>query len=101
MQWQTATEIGVAGFVLLAEFDGGTTPLNHDLIRSPVIDSVTPTDYTFFAATDATRFVLQEVTIDGGTVDHGPFELGEVHGTRIESENDALAPMLWIPQISQ
>lgn len=64
-QWQTATETGTAGFNILAEIEANTIQLNGELIPSPVIDSVTLTDYRYLATTDATTFYLQEVGIDG------------------------------------
>ena len=83
VRWQTATETGAAGFhVLTATDDGNTVRLNQDLIPSPVIDSVTPTDYAFDAVTDATAFYLEEMSVNGGATKHGPFELGQVYGAR-------------------
>ena len=48
--WQTATEAGTSGFNLFAESDGGRTQLNAELVPSKVIDSVTPTSYSFSVA---------------------------------------------------
>ena len=79
--WQTSNETGVAGFDLVAESDDRTlVTLNGELIPSHAIDSITPTDYSFNVATDATRFYLHELGIDGGAVEHGPFVLGREYG---------------------
>ena len=86
VQWQTATEIGNAGFHLLAATPGGLVQLNDALIPSTVIDSVEPVLYAVHVQTDATEFFLQEVALDGGTADHGPFVLGEPSGTKIGAD---------------
>ena len=46
IHWQTSSENGVAGFNLLAVVDGMLAQLNDELIASPVIDSIFPTDYS-------------------------------------------------------
>ena len=62
VRWQTATETGTAGFhVLAAADDGDTVRLNQELIPSPVIDSITPTDYELTIQTDATHFLSAAV----------------------------------------
>ena len=98
-RWQTATETGTAGFNVLAESDGGTVQLNTELIPSPVIDSVEPTDYQFSLVTDATQFYLQEVEISGLINELGPFDLGQAYGVRTTSSNGVLTPTLWFPTI--
>ena len=95
-RWQTATESGVAGFNMLAVTDNGTVQLNEALIPSTVIDSVTPTDYAFSAATDATSFVLQEVEISGAITNHGPFTIGVESGAYNEVD-DADSHKIWLP----
>jgi hypothetical protein len=70
----------VAGFNLLAADGDDRVRLNAELILSPVIDSVEPTDYQYNAVTDATQFYLQEVEISGSMTEHGPFELGRASG---------------------
>ena len=110
-RWQTASESGTAGFNLLAAMGDGSSgdkvQLNPDLIPSPVIDSVEPADYAFSAVTNATLFYLQEIEIDGGVHEHGPFEVGVASGVEIgveigvESGNDGeMTPTLWLPIVS-
>ena len=86
---QTATETGTAGFNLLAETPDGAIRLNSTLIASPVIDSVTPTGYSYVAVTDAERFFMQEVGIDGDVDELGPFALGEAYGAQVETPSIA------------
>ncbi len=99
--WQTATEIGTAGFNLLAEDDGGMAPLNDSLIPSPVIDSVEPTGYRFSAQSAATIFYLEEIDISGVSERHGPFSLGEVYGvhTAIGPEGEAGSQSIYLPVV--
>ena len=97
--WQTATETGNAGFNLFAETDGGLVELNDELIPSTVIDSVTPTDYSYEAVTSATTFYIEEVSIAGSTNREGPFTLGVPAGAYVEIDADP-APFTWLPMIS-
>ena len=83
-QWQTATESGIAGFNILTAGPNGFAPLNQTLIPSKAIDSVTPVDYAYSAATDAAVFYLEEVNIEGARERHGPFNLGQTYGTMAE-----------------
>ncbi len=110
-RWQTATETGTAGFHVLAatgeNSDSDKVRLNPELIPSPVIDSVEPTNYTFSAVTEATRFYLQEIGIDGSVSEHGPFELGVASGVEIGAESGVesgtdveMTPVLWLPIVS-
>ena len=87
--WQTATETGNAGFNLLAVTGDSAAQLNPTLIPSTVIDSITPTDYGYIASTQADRFYLQEVRIDGLAENTGPFALGETHGVRAMGAADS------------
>ena len=102
--WQTATETGTAGFNLLAVTEAGLVQLNHELIPSPVIDSVTPTDYAFEAAIEAisgaTRFILQEVGIDGRVIEHGPFDLGSEHGSADGPNDVEMTSRVWLPMVA-
>ncbi|MCB9136993.1 MAG: S8 family serine peptidase [Caldilineaceae bacterium] len=98
-QWEMAAEQGVAGFNLLAVLEDQTvTQLNHELIPSTVIDSVTPTRYAFSAQTEATRFFLQEVSIGGIMRQYGPFDLAmPVPPTEPVAEEQT--PRIWLPLI--
>ena len=96
--WQTATEVGTAGFNLLGEqADGSWLPLNQMLIPSRVIDSVSPTNYDFTTVTEAKRFKLQETTINGKVNDFGPFDLIPAS---VEPNAGTMAPMLWLPIVT-
>ncbi len=103
--WQTATETGNAGFNLLAETPDGAVRLNSTLIASTVIDSVTPTDYSYVAVTDAERFFIQEVGIDGHVDEFGPFAFGEMYGVRVEIPSVAQQadnrPKLYLPTMQR
>ncbi len=101
IRWQTVTESGTAGFNLIGQSATGRTQLNAALIPSPVIDSLEPTDYSFTATTDATVFYLQELEIDGGMNEHGPFSLGEAYGIRAQDDVDADAMELFLPLITR
>jgi hypothetical protein len=96
-RWQTVTETGVAGFNLLGVTEAGKEQLNNELIPSPVIDSLTPTDYAVSFAADATTFYLQEVGVDGGVTEHGPFVLGEAYGSYAQPDDATVTPKIWLP----
>ena len=99
--WQTASETGVAGYYLVAESDDGARHrLNDDLIPSHAIDSITPTEYTFNAATDATRFTLHELGIDGGVIAHGPFLLGREYGVFSTPTSSESTTRVWLPMVT-
>ena len=99
-RWQMATEMGTAGFNVLAVTDNVATQLNEELIPSTTIDSIVPTSYSFLAVTDATTFRLQEIRISGGLAEHGPFLLGTSYGEFEpveESEDPEDGEVLWLP----
>ena len=99
--WQTASETGVAGFDLVSERDDGVhSRLNDDLIPSHAIDSITPTEYTFSAATEATRFTLHELGIDGGVIAHGPFLLGREYGVFSTPTSSEFTTRVWLPMVT-
>ena len=75
--------------------------LNDALVPSPVIDSLEPTDYFLRAPSDATQFVLQEVQIDGGVNEEGPFELGVAYGVYSLPGNVELSERSWLPLIAR
>ncbi len=100
-RWQTATETGTAGFNVLAITEGGRSQLNAALIRSPAIDSVTPIDYSFRAASAATQFLLQELDINGRITEHGPFDLGMEYGVYSPPDDPGLTERVWMPLIQR
>ena len=99
--WQTATETGTAGFNVLAVTQDGNVQLNDQLIASPVIDSVEPTNYTFRATTEATSFYLEEMEIKGSFNEHGPFDQGVEYGVYALPANVELTPRIWLPLLER
>lgn len=84
---QTGTETNNAGFNLFEVVKGKNKKLNKEMIRSAVINSILPQDYSFEAAgVTGTQFYLQEVDTTGDTRLHGPFALGTENGTRVSFE---------------
>ena len=100
-RWRTAMETGTAGFHVFAQTNDGRIQLTDELIPSPSIDSVTPTDYSFSAATDATIFYLHELRIDGSTAKHGPFEFGVGYGAGTSAPDRESTPKVWLPMIQR
>ena len=99
--WRMETESGVAGFNLLAVTETGLVPLNGTLIPSVAIDSIAPTEYQVSLATTATTFYLQEITVDGGTEDHGPFEIGQEYGSSGNVDGASMTPAVWLPIVAR
>lgn len=88
--WQTATETANAGFNLLAESPAGLVYLNDALIPSLLIDSVEPTEYNIELVTQAKRFFIEEIGIDGNSSRKGPFDVGLSYGALIVSDRPDL-----------
>ena len=100
--WQTATELGTAGFYLLAEVDGDRVQLNNELVPSTVIDSVEPVNYSARYASDATRFHLEEIDVGGARSLHGPFILGEPVGVAVGGiEGEVEMQSIYLPLMSR
>ena len=99
--WQTATEMGVAGFELHAVTNEGMAQLNETLIPSSVVDSLTPTNSAVSLVTNATLFYLLEVGVDGGVTEHGPFELGQAYGEYSVPSGVELSPRIWLPLMAR
>ncbi len=97
--WQTVAETGTAGFNVLAEVGDQVTLLNEQLIPSPVIDSVTPTDYSFSALTPGDVYYIEEVTVAGKLSRHGPFQVGVEYGSYTAPADIELRPVIWLPLI--
>ncbi|MCB9137053.1 MAG: hypothetical protein H6642_01750 [Caldilineaceae bacterium] len=100
LHWQTATETGLAGFLLYGETDGSITQLTAELIPSAAEDSHTTRDYSYQAVTDTTRFYLDEQSVDGGIVRHGPFELGQTYGAYAVPGDVELRFVLYVPFVA-
>ena len=80
--------------------EAGKVQLNQELIPSPVIDSVEPTDYRFESVTGATQFYLQELEIDGRVTEHGPFELGGEYGSAAGTNDVGMTQRVWLPMVA-
>lgn len=80
--WSTSTETGNVGFNLY----GGGQKLNEEPIPSNATDSLERQDYGYEAQTDADEFYIEDVSINNETRRHGPFEIGEEFGTRLEAD---------------
>lgn len=81
IHWQTATEVGVLGFHLLAGDGRSLHRLNSDLIPAHGGDSLIPQEYRYDVAAEAgTALYLQEVDVLGRQRLHGPFTLGQSYG---------------------
>jgi len=99
-RWQTASESGTAGFNVYAEKAGVAVKLNEKMIASQVVDSLEPTDYAFEAKTDGTVFYLDEVSIEGKTDRHGPYELGVEYGSELPTYLPA-EPSIYLPFVQR
>ncbi len=98
--WQTATETGNAGFNILVEDGDRLTQLNDEIIASKVIDSVSSTDYSYTAVTDAVVFYIEEVNVNGQRTLGPPFFVGETYGSN--SQVDVTDEhTVWLPFITR
>jgi hypothetical protein len=84
--WSTMTESGNVGFNLYAGKDGEWLQLNDELLASHTTDSLDRQDYTFRTETDAEVFYIEDVSVLGETRRHGPFEIGETYGGRLDAD---------------
>ena len=100
VNWQTATEAGVAGFRLYGEANGTRTLLTEELVPSTVVDAVTPTSYSLRVTGDAARFLLEEVGVDGSATLHGPFDEGVEYGEYLPTANVELEPAIYLPVVT-
>jgi hypothetical protein len=80
--WTTATESGNAGFHLYGRAHGGSWQrLTGSMIPSKVVDSRTPQRYeAYFPSPGVDVIRIEDWSIRGESVRHGPFELGQRHG---------------------
>jgi hypothetical protein len=85
-EWSTATETANAGFNLYVEDGDLHTRLNAELIPSLVISSLDRQDYTFSADVAGNSFYIEDISVKGDTRLHGPFQLGEPYGERLDNE---------------
>jgi hypothetical protein len=87
IDWATGTETGNLGFNLYVENTKGRTKLNKRLIPSTGFTSHDPQDYHFESSggviSGNVKFFLEDVNILGAAQLHGPFELDQLNGRRI------------------
>jgi hypothetical protein len=95
--WSTATETGNVGFNLYVAYGATLTRLNNQLIASRAVDSLNRQDYSYTANVSAGEtFYIEEVSIQGETHMHGPFQAGQEYGSLVASE-----PINWASVQSQ
>ncbi|MCB9139635.1 MAG: hypothetical protein H6642_14935 [Caldilineaceae bacterium] len=98
--WETATETGNAGFNLYMELaDASQQLVNSELVSSSVIDSVTPTRYTYQASVAGERYYIELVSVAGAAERHGPYALGREYGEPADADHGALTNPLYLPLI--
>lgn len=86
--WETANEVGNAGFQLYARGADGWE-LISDFIVSLNDDTYTVNSYTYEASgVDATWFSLVAVSTQEELTAHGPFKLGEYYGEQFEAPSE-------------
>ncbi|MCB9139156.1 MAG: hypothetical protein H6642_12480 [Caldilineaceae bacterium] len=98
--WETAAETGNAGFNLYMELADGSEQLaNDEPAPSSVIDSVTPTRYTYQANVAGDSYAIDFVHVDGSTERYGPFQIGEEYGEPTVADQSTLTNPLYLPLI--
>lgn len=91
-RWETAIETSNAGFNLYVEGNDAREKINTELILSSVVDSVTPTEYSYSAAVEGDVFYIEFVGTDDTTDVYGPFPLNTHNGAL-----NAMQPAVWLP----
>ena len=81
IRWSTSTETGNVGFNVFASADS-STPLNPAILLSPEGSTLNTTDYEINLPQSLATFFLEDVSITGQTVRHGPYQVGEQYGER-------------------
>lgn len=84
--WSTSTETGNVGFNIYVEDGDQLTLVNTELIPSKVTDSLERQDYSFTADVAGNTFYIEDVSVLGEARRHGPFQLGEEYGNRLEED---------------
>ncbi|MCB0044302.1 MAG: hypothetical protein KDD92_02610 [Caldilineaceae bacterium] len=99
--WETATETSNVGFNLYMEFaDGSVQLVNSEMEPSHVIDSVTPTHYTYQANVVGDSYDIEFVHIDSSIERYGPFKIGEEYGEPVAVDESALIDSLYLPLVT-
>ena len=84
LDWTTATEVDNLGFnVYFKPGQGATVKLNGSLVQSRQITGQKPQDYHLAATgTGNGQYFLEEVGLNGGTRQYGPFVLDQAWGEK-------------------
>jgi hypothetical protein len=82
--WSTATESGNVGFNLYGVDGGERIQLNEKLIPSQSSDALSRQDYSLQLETPFDTFYIEDVNIRGTSDLHGPYQIGETYGSRVE-----------------
>ncbi len=80
LTWSTATETGNIGFHVYIETAKGWERLTYDPIPSKAVDSSHPLQYSVDLPTSVSRYAIEDISVDGSTRYHGPFELDTERG---------------------
>ena len=80
LSWITQTEVANIGFNVYGLVDGEWIALNDQIILSQG-DSVSLQHYEFTTDENARVFSLSDIDVNGDETLHGPFRLGESHGS--------------------
>ncbi len=85
IDWTTGSEVDNLGFNLYFQPVGGKElKLNSDLIPSQGVTSHSPLDYQFSTPNrGAGGYILEDVSVSGQTVRHGPYQLGQEVGLKL------------------
>ena len=86
IDWTTAYEIGNIGFNILAAGADGPVQINDELISSAGTGTVEPRSYTFSGRLDADAFYIESVSVDGETLQAGPYAVNATTGANIQAE---------------
>lgn len=82
-EWMTSTEVGNAGFNLYVESNGYISLLTTTMIPSTVVDSVQGTRYEITLPAEGDTFFIEDISLDGESGMHGPFQTGQPYGSKI------------------
>ncbi|MEM7358157.1 MAG: hypothetical protein AAF431_03555 [Pseudomonadota bacterium] len=91
LEWQTAQEVGHAGFQIYARRENGWELLTEQLIQSTrAANSLQTNNYTQLVSlpdSDTTWLSLVDVSVNEELVAHGPFRLGKSYGAKLAPAN--------------
>jgi len=82
IDWSTSTESANVGFNLYVRKAGKLVKVNEQIIPSKAIDSLERLDYSYFANTEGSEWVIEEVSVQRSVRKHGPYAAEAVIGSR-------------------